>query len=85
MEAEHLRTLVAIAQPDPAPSTARVNRSLRDPAVLRQITALERELGVPLFVRGPRRTRLTKAGAAFVPVAREFLASMDRSRTQAHP
>jgi len=83
VDAEHLRTLVAIAQPDPAPPAAHVNRALRDPRVLRQITALERELGVLLFIRGSGRTKFTQAGAAFLPVAREFLASIDRGKTQA--
>ena len=71
MDAEQLRTLLALAQREGTRSGW--------PAARRQMAALERELGVQLFVPGTGRARLTPAGEAFLPVAREFVASVDRA------
>jgi DNA-binding transcriptional LysR family regulator len=49
-------------------------------AVSQQIRRLERELGTELFDRGPRRVRLTQAGARFLPEARAVLAAEARAR-----
>ncbi|WP_410573261.1 LysR family transcriptional regulator [Amycolatopsis sp. cmx-4-61] len=57
---------------------------IAQPAVSRQIAALERELGVRLFDRSPRRVRLTEAGRRVLGTAREALAAVDRVRTAAH-
>lgn len=43
------------------------------PAVSRQITSLERELGSRLFSRTPAGMRLTPAGARFLPIAQDIL------------
>jgi len=43
------------------------------PAVSRQITSLERELGSRLFARTPAGMRLTPAGARFLPIAQDIL------------
>jgi DNA-binding transcriptional LysR family regulator len=51
---------------------------IAQPAVSRQIARLERELGVLLFDRSPRRVRLTAAGHRVLDVAREALAAADR-------
>jgi DNA-binding transcriptional LysR family regulator len=45
------------------------------PALSKQIRALERGLGFPLFVRDASGVRLTAAGAALLPSARETLAA----------
>ncbi|ROS43190.1 LysR family transcriptional regulator [Amycolatopsis thermoflava] len=57
---------------------------IAQPAVSRQIAALERELGVRLFDRSPRRVRLTEAGHRVLAAARETLAAADRVRVAAH-
>ncbi len=51
---------------------------ITQPALSRALRVLERTVGVPLLVRGPRRTELTVAGSAFLAEAHEM---MDRSRT----
>ncbi|WP_410590332.1 LysR family transcriptional regulator [Amycolatopsis sp. lyj-23] len=56
---------------------------IAQPAVSRQIAALERELGVRLFDRSPRRVRLTEAGQRVLGTAREALAAVDRVRLTA--
>ncbi|WP_435582415.1 LysR family transcriptional regulator [Amycolatopsis thermoflava] len=56
---------------------------IAQPAVSRQIAALERELGVRLFDRSPRRVRLTEAGHRALAAAREALAAADRVRVAA--
>jgi DNA-binding transcriptional LysR family regulator len=47
-------------------------------ALSRDIARLERELGVPLFVRSTRLVALTAEGERLVPRAAEFLALHDR-------
>lgn len=44
------------------------------PALSKQIRALERQLGAELFHRGPRGVTLTEAGTALLPHARRMLA-----------
>ncbi|GHG03460.1 MULTISPECIES: LysR family transcriptional regulator [Amycolatopsis] len=58
---------------------------IAQPAVSRQIAQLERELGVRLFDRSPRRVRLTAAGHRVLDAARAALAAADRVRVAASP
>jgi DNA-binding transcriptional LysR family regulator len=51
-----------------------------DPAVWKQVRALERELGVPLFERVGRRVRLTRAGELLRERAELTLAHVDSLR-----
>lgn len=52
-------------------------------ALSQQVARLERELGVELFDRSPRRVRLTAAGHAFVEQARDVVAASDRAMAAA--
>jgi DNA-binding transcriptional LysR family regulator len=54
-------------------------------AVSKRIGALERELGVVLFARGPRGATLTVDGQAFLPHAHELLQAEDRALTSVMP
>ncbi|WP_328457193.1 LysR family transcriptional regulator [Amycolatopsis sp. NBC_00438] len=56
---------------------------IAQPAVSQQIARLERELGVRLFDRTPRRVQLTAAGRRTLDAARATLAAADRVRLAA--
>ncbi len=47
--------------------------NLSQPAVSMQIRSLEKQLGVELFYRAGRHIRLTEAGNALIPMARELV------------
>ncbi|WP_194238608.1 LysR family transcriptional regulator [Streptomyces spongiae] len=49
------------------------------PALSKQIRALERQLGVELFRRAPQGVTLTAAGSALLPHARRVLAAWDEA------
>ncbi len=51
-------------------------------ALSHQIARLEKELGARLFERTSRRVRLTPAGAAFLPAARECLEAAERAAAE---
>ncbi|AOY00773.1 LysR substrate-binding domain-containing protein [Jeongeupia sp. USM3] len=51
-------------------------------ALSHQISRLEDELGAPLFERTSRRVRLTPAGRAFLPAARQLLHDAQRVRDE---
>lgn len=51
-------------------------------ALSHQIARLERELGAKLFERTSRRVRLTAAGEAFLPAARQALDAAERARAE---
>lgn len=73
MELGHLRTFVAIVETGGVHrAAARLN--LSQPAVSRQIHALESELGVPLFDRIGRRVQLTSEGEDLLRRGRRLLA-----------
>lgn len=52
---------------------------LTQSSISRQIAALERQVGKPLFVRGTRALRLTEAGERLYQAARTALATVDRA------
>lgn len=51
-------------------------------ALSHQVARLERELGARLFERTSRRVRLTPAGAAFLPAARQSLDAAERAAAE---
>lgn len=51
-------------------------------ALSHQVGRLEQELGARLFHRTSRRVRLTQAGEAFLPAARQCLDAADRARAE---
>ena len=56
---------------------------MAQPPLSQQIRALEKQLGVQLFERSTRSTRLTPAGEAFLPHARQILEDVDLARRAA--
>ncbi len=59
---------------------AATRTGLSQPALSRRIDALERDLGVTLFERGPRGAWLTAAGAALLPHAERLVAAAGDGR-----
>ncbi len=57
---------------------------LSQPSLTTQLHRLERDLGVELFERLPRGVRLTPAGSALLPVARQALADVEQVRRLAN-
>lgn len=53
------------------------------PSLWRQVKALEKELGTPLFERSGRRVRATSAGQLLLPLADQVLANADKMKTLA--
>jgi DNA-binding transcriptional LysR family regulator len=53
---------------------------IAQPAISRQVQALEAELGVELFLRDGRRLRLSPAGRRLLPIVRDLVARADSAR-----
>lgn len=79
MELRQLRYLVAVAD-ERHFTRAAAREHVAQPALSRQIQALERELGVALVDRTSRRVSLTAAGEQFVAHARRILDEVERAR-----
>src|SRR6266581_5695740 len=78
MELRHLRYFVAVAE---ALNFTKASARLRvaQPALSRQMTDLEDELGVDLMKRSPRGVTLTAEGKLFLDEVRELLKRADES------
>ncbi len=82
MDLEHLRAFVAVAE-ELHFGRAGLRLGLSQPQVSRRVRSLEETLGLELFVRTPRQTALTDAGARLLGDARETLAAAERLRERA--
>jgi DNA-binding transcriptional LysR family regulator len=72
-----LRALVAVAD-EQSVTRAAERLFVAQPALSKQLRALERQIGVPLLERLPRGVALTEAGRALVGPAREAVQAWER-------
>ncbi|MGW6201622.1 LysR family transcriptional regulator [Kribbella sp. NPDC055110] len=82
MELQQLRYVVAVAETNSFTRAAERCLVVQS-ALSHQIARLERELGARLFDRTSRRVRLTPAGTAFLPAARQCLDAAERAAAEA--
>lgn len=81
MELRHLRYFEAVARHSHV-TRASAELHIAQPALSKQISQLEQELGVALFDRVGRNVRLTEAGEALLPHARAALAQIEAARAE---
>lgn len=81
MEFHQLRYFTAAAE-DSSISRAAQRLHVTQPALSRQIAALEAELGIALFDRVKKRIVLTDAGRFFLPKARQIICDAETSAQQ---
>ena len=76
MDTQALTAFLAVAESGSF-STAAERLFLTQPAVSKRIAQLEQQLGTRLFDRVGRRIRLTEAGEALLPRARQGLLDLE--------
>ncbi|MFI9626098.1 LysR family transcriptional regulator [Streptomyces sp. NPDC052042] len=81
MELQQMRYVVAVAELGSFTRAAKRCLVVQS-ALSHQIARLEKELGARLFDRTSRRVRLTPAGEAFLPQARQALDAAERARSE---
>lgn len=79
MELRHLHYFVTVVE-EASFTRAAKRLHVAQPGVSAQVRQLERELGEELLDRSGRTVRLTQAGAAVLPFARDALAAADSAR-----
>jgi DNA-binding transcriptional LysR family regulator len=79
VEVRQLEHFVAVAEEHSFTRAAR-RVNIVQSGLSMAIRNLEREVGAPLFIRGPRRLSLTPAGRALLPAARRALAAVRDAR-----
>ena len=82
MDLDQLRAFATVAE-ELHFGRAALRLRCSQPQVSRRVRALEDELGLELFVRTPRRTALTDAGARLLEDARDTLAAAERLERRA--
>jgi DNA-binding transcriptional LysR family regulator len=78
MELRHLRYFCAVAAHQGFSRTARALH-VSQSAISEQVSALEREIGVTLLVRGRQKLQLTPHGEIFLTEAKKVLAAADHA------
>ncbi|MEU5031202.1 LysR family transcriptional regulator [Streptomyces milbemycinicus] len=81
MELQQMRYVIAVAETNSFTRAAERCLVVQS-ALSHQISRLEKELGARLFERTSRRVRLTPAGAAFLPAARQCLDAAERAAAE---
>ncbi|MGW1021480.1 LysR family transcriptional regulator [Streptomyces niveus] len=81
MELQQMRYVIAVAEMSSFTRAAQRCLVVQS-ALSHQIARLEKELGARLFERTSRRVRLTPAGAAFLPAARQCLDAAERAAAE---
>ena len=81
MQLQQLRYFVAVAETRHFTHAAQTLR-VAQPSLSKQIHALERELGTPLFSRARGNVGLTPAGEMLLPLARRILADADNAQRE---
>ncbi|MFI0897447.1 LysR family transcriptional regulator [Streptomyces sp. NPDC020983] len=81
MELQQMRYVIAVAETSSFTRAAERCRVVQS-ALSHQVARLERELGARLFERTSRRVRLTPAGEAFLPAARQCLEAAGRAAAE---
>ncbi|MFI9783148.1 LysR substrate-binding domain-containing protein [Kitasatospora sp. NPDC051984] len=78
MELRVLRYFLAVAEAESVTAAAR-QVHVTQPALSRQLRALERDLGVSLFTRRPGSLTLNAAGRRFRPIAQDLVRRAERA------
>src|SRR5215204_1297635 len=81
MEIRQLKAFLAIAEAKTFTAGAR-QVNVTQAAISMQIRQLEEEVGIPLFIRTPRRIILTQAGERLMDRARRILREHDAARAE---
>jgi LysR family nitrogen assimilation transcriptional regulator len=84
MDLKQLRAVVTVAESGSVTKASQLLHVVQ-PAVSRQISGLEEELGISLFERTSYGMQVTPAGSTFVARARRVLSELERAKAEAQP